>query len=157
MSRPAVEVREVQLGDSIRLADKLRAQDRDELDAAGHTNHRRIIAESVASSEWCRTALVDGELACIFGLARGGSLLSPFGVPWMLGTDLVPKHRRVLARLAPAYIREMLRTYPHLANTVHARNTVAVRWLKRVGFTFGQEFQHPETGEPFILFEMRNV
>lgn len=154
MSRPAVDVRDVQLGDSIRLADKLRAQDRDELDAAGMPDHRRAVAESVARSEWCKTAFVDGELACIFGLARGGSLLSPFGVPWMLGTDAVPRHRRVLARLAPVYIRTMLRTYPHLANTVHARNTVAVQWLKRVGFTFGQEFLHPATGEPFILFEM---
>lgn len=157
MSRPAVDVRDVQLGDSIRLADKLRAQDREELDAAGHPDHRRIIAESVAMSDWAKTALVDGEIACIFGVARSGSLLTPFGVPWMLGTDLVPRHRRVLARLAPVYIRTMLRTYPHLRNTVHARNTIAVRWLKRVGFTFGQDFSHPETGEPFILFEMRNV
>lgn len=157
MSRPAVEVREVRLGDSIRLADKMRDQDRAELDAAGHTNHRRIVAESVGMSEWARTALVNGEITCIFGLARGGTMLDPFGVPWMLGTDLVARHRRVLARLAPAYIREMLRTHPRLVNTVHARNSVAVRWLERVGFSFGQEFLHPATGEPFIVFEMRNV
>ena len=137
------------------LAANLRQQDVDELNAAGHTDHRAVIAEGVARSDWSVTALVDGQLACIFGLARMGSLLAPVGVPWMLGTDLVPRNRRALARLAPHYIRVMLQDYPRLVNTVHARTTVAVAWLKHVGFTL-----HPATptgvgGEMFHLFEMR--
>jgi hypothetical protein len=54
---------------------------------------------------------------------------------------------------APRYIRMMLEDNPRLVNRVHARNSVAVRWLQRVGFTL-----HPATpeqnGEMFHTFEM---
>ena len=151
--RSAVEVRPVEPGDAEALAAGLRQQDRAELDAAGHTDHLQTIRASVAMSDWCRTALADGEVACIFGVAPMGGLLDPRGVPWMLGTDLVPQNRRTLARLAPMYIRVMLQMYPHLLNTVHARNTLAVRWLARAGFTL--HAPHDHNGEPFRLFEMK--
>jgi hypothetical protein len=151
--RSAVEVRPVAPGDCEVLAANLRQQDQNELDAAGHTNHLRAIRDGVARSDWAHTATVDGQVACIFGVAPLGGLLDPRGVPWMLGTDLVPQNRRALARLAPRYIREMLQAYPHLLNTVHARNTLAVRWLARAGFTL--HAPHDHNGEPFQLFEMR--
>lgn len=135
------------------LAAHLRQQDRDELTASGHTDHQRLIADSVAMSDWAHTALVDGRVTCIFGVARHGTLLDPRGIPWMLGTDLVTQNRRALARLAPVYIRTMLQDYPHLVNVVHARNTVAVRWLQRSGFSLREP--HLFNGEPFHLFEMR--
>lgn len=150
-----VDVRPVEPGDVAALAANLRQQDRDELDAAGHPDHLHAIRISAAMSDWARTALVDGKVACIFGVAPMGGLLDPRGVPWMLGTDLVPQNRRALARLAPGYIRSMLQTYPHLLNTVHARNTLAVRWLARAGFTL--HAPHDHNGEPFQLFEMRHV
>lgn len=153
--RSVVEVRPVEPGDCQVLAASLRQQDRAELDAAGHHDHLRTIHDSVARSHWARTATVDGEVACIFGVVPMGGLLDPRGVPWMLGTDLVPQNRRALARLAPRYIREMLQAYPHLLNTVHVRNTLAVRWLARAGFTL--HAPHDYNGEPFQLFEMRHV
>ena len=153
MSQSAVEVRPVQPGDTDALAASLRQQDQDELTAAGWPDHLRIIQVSVSRSDWARTATVDGQVACIFGVAPMGGLLDPRGVPWMLGTDLVPQNRRTLARLAPVYIRAMLQMYPHLLNTVHARNTLAVRWLARAGFTL--HAPHDHNGEPFQLFEMK--
>lgn len=155
MPRSVVDVRPVEPGDAQALAAGLRQQDRAELDAAGHPDHLHTIRVSVSMSDWSRTATVDGEVACIFGVAPIGGLLDPRGVPWMLGTDLVPQNRRALARLAPQYIRSMLQTYPHLLNTVHARNTLAVRWLARAGFTL--HAPHDHNGEPFQLFEMRHV
>lgn len=151
--RSAVEVRPTEPGDCIELATNLRQQDRAELDAAGHPDHLLTIQDSAARSDWARTATVDGQVACIFGIVPMGGLLDARGVPWMLGTDLVPQHRRALARLAPSYIREMLQAYPHLLNTVHARNTLAVRWLARAGFTL--HAPHDHNGEPFQMFEMR--
>ena len=151
----AVEVRPVEAGDAAELATNLREQDRAELDAAGHPDHLRTLRTAVSMSDWSRTALVGGRLACMFGVAPMGGLLDPRGVPWMLGTDLVPQNRRALARLAPQYIRAMLQTYPHLLNTVHARNALAVRWLQRAGFTLAPA--HDVNGEPFHLFEMRHV
>lgn len=155
MLRSEVDVRAPIGADCVELAAGLRQQDVDELNAAGYSDHLKVIRVSVARSDWARTALVDGKVACIFGVAPMGGLLDPRGVPWMLGTDLVPQNRRALARLAPGYIRSMLQTYPHLLNTVHARNTLAVRWLARAGFTL--HAPHDHNGEPFQLFEMRHV
>lgn len=128
------------------LAANLRQQDIAELHALEMTDLHHVVHYCVQESHWSWAAVVDGDLACIFGV-------SPEGAPWMLGTDLVRAHRRNLAREAPRYIRQMLEDHPRLVNRVHAANTVAVAWLRRVGFTL-----HPATPEPngemFHTFEM---
>jgi len=146
MSPPAVEYRRPTDADIADLAANLRQQDIAELHALEFTNLQHVVHWCVHESEWSWAARVDGGLACIFGV-------SPEGAPWMLGTDLVKAHRRILAREAPHYIRQMLKDHPRLVNRVHAANTVAVAWLRRVGFTL-----HPATPEPngemFHTFEM---
>lgn len=140
--------------DVTELVANLRDQDVDELRAAGYEDFASIITESLARSDWAVTATVDGRLACIFGVSAAGTLLSAYGVPWMLGTSLVATNRRALARLAPRYIHEMLQAYPTLRNLVHADNTVALGWLRHVGFTIGPVVPHPNTGAPFHVFEL---
>ena len=136
------------------LAANLRAADRWELMASGHSDHRRAIADSLAVSTHMATILIEGRVAAILGLAPL-SLVSGTAAPWLLGTDLVTQHRRALMRIAPSYIRAMLRAYPHLLNLVHAENEFAVRWLRRAGFTFHSVQPHPVTGAPFHRFEMK--
>lgn len=146
MSQPAVEYRRPTDTDIVGLATSLRQQDVAELEALGFTNLHHVVHWCVHESAWSWAASIDGNLVCIFGV-------SPEGAPWMLGTDLVKTHRRILARESRRYIREMLRDYPRLVNRVHAANTVAVAWLRRAGFTL-----HPATPEPngemFHTFEM---
>lgn len=155
MQKSVVDVRPVVQSDIPDLAANLREQDRAEVLAYvfPNTDIEHAISVCVSRSDWSRTATVDGKLACIFGIAPVGGLLDPRGNPWMLGTDLVPQNRRALARLAPGYIRAMLQMYPHLLNVVHARNTLATRWIARSGFTLGAPFDFH--GEPFQLFEMK--
>lgn len=135
------------------LVARMRQQDVDEVRAAGHTDLREVVADGVNRSVLCWTARIDGEVAAIFGVAPAGTLTSAHGVPWLLGTDLIPRHRRILVRHAAAYIERMLALYPRLFNAVHVDNTVAVRWLQHMGFTL-----HPavevETGAMFHPFEM---
>lgn len=150
----SVETRRPTAADVSELVANLRDQDVDELRAAGYEDFGAIITESLARSAWAVTATVDGRLACIFGVSAAGTLLSAYGVPWMLGTSLVATNRRALARLAPRYIHEMLRSYPTLRNLVHADNTVALGWLRHVGFTIGPVVPHPNTGAPFHVFEL---
>jgi hypothetical protein len=146
MSQPAVEYRKPTEADAAELATNLHPQDVAELQALGFTDMAHVVKHCVLLSDWCLAARVDGALACVFGVGQGGS-------PWMLGTAVVARHSRSLAREAPRYIRKMLEDNPRLVNRVHARNSVAVRWLKRVGFTL-----HPATpeanGEMFHTFEM---
>lgn len=156
MSRSAVEIRGVAPGDVDHVAAHMREADIAEVRAGGH-EPLEALRESLARSAMAWTATVDGVPAAIFGVAPLGSVLDPRGAPWLLGTDAVPRSRRALAVLAPRYIREMQAAFPHLINLVHSPNTVAVQWLRHVGFTLGAQVQHRATGEFFTLFEMRRV
>lgn len=155
MSRWAVEIRPVAPGDADHVAAHMRAADVAEVRAAGH-DPATAVRESIARSAMAWTAVVRDQPAAIFGVAPLGTVLDPRGAPWLLGTDDVPRSRRALAALTPRYIHEMLGAFPHLINLVHARNTVAVGWLLHVGFRLGTTVEHPATGEPFTVFEMRS-
>lgn len=136
------------------LAAHMRQADRDELRAAGLTDCRKSLNDSLAVSSHMATILIDGRVAAIFGLVPL-SLLGGTAAPWLLGTDLVVVHRRALMRRAPPYIAQMLRIYPHLFNWVYMGNGLAVRWLRRAGFDLHPPTPHPLTGEPFRRFEMK--
>lgn len=139
--------------DVTELVAHMRAQDVAEVYATGCTDLRTAVEDGIAISEMCWTARIDGGMAAIFGCAPGGTLLDPCGVPWLLGTDLVPQHRRILARHARHYIAQMLAAFPHLSNAVHAENTVAVRWLRKMGFALAPAAP-VVTGAMFHTFTM---
>lgn len=153
MSQPAVEFRRPAPADAITLAATMRAQDVAEVHATGRTDLLAVIEEGIARSTMCWAAYVDGELAAIFGCAPFGSMLDPRGVPWLLGTDLIPRHRRIFVRESRPYIARMLAAYPSLINAVHAENTVAVAWLRRMGFHL-EPATPIHTGAMFHVFTM---
>lgn len=136
------------------LVAHLRAADRAELLACGFPDPRRAIEASLACSTHMLAAVAEGRCVAILGVTPL-SLLEGRGSPWMLGTDLVVTHRRALMADSPAYIRAMLQAYPHLVNYVHADNAVAVRWLRRVGFTLHAPEPYGTRGELFHRFEMK--
>ena len=137
------------------LAKHLRAGDRAEIAAyGGNLDPVRAIETSIRSSYLCWTFEVDDQVACVLGVSAV-SALGGIGCPWMLGTDAVPRHRRILTQLAPGYIRRMLAAFPHLVNHVHAGNTTSVRWLRRLGFTVHPPVPFGTAGELFHPFELR--
>ena len=147
-----IVIRPTETGDAALLAANLRACDREELQAVGYWDALAPIADSVRTSALCWTALADGELACIIGVAP---LDESTGAPWMLGTPLLDAHARVLVRKTPEYIARMLGAFPHLLNFVHAENTTSVHWLRRLGFTLHAATPYGARGEMFHQFEMR--
>lgn len=154
MSRPVVEFVAVEGWHLDHIAEHLRDQDAAELLAGGKPDFLAALQQSVKVSRWSRVALVDGVPAAAFGCAEYGILLAPDGVPWLLGTDAVARHARVLQRQGRRYIQAMLQQYPRLFNAVHAENTVAVRWLKRLGFQLRDAVPVPPHGALFHPFEM---
>lgn len=152
-----VEIRGPESDDLAHIASHLRDQDLAELAAAGWDDPAVAIRESVKRSQWTQVGLVDGEPVCVFGCAVYGSLLTPVGTPWLLGTDGLVAHRRVLHRWARRYIAAMLAEYPRLVNAVHAENTVSVRWLKALGFTVHPATPVPPHGAMFHVFEVNRV
>ncbi len=146
--------REPHATDVVQLAMNMRQADVDELTAAGYHDVHAVVAEGVTRSVWCRTALADGEVLCIFGVAPIGSLLSEHGAPWLLGTPALLRHRAALMRHAPGYIAAMLKVYPSLVNVVHTENAKAVSWLKRMGFDLADAEPYGPNGALFHVFRM---
>jgi len=78
------------------------------------------------------------------------------GRVWMLGTDELVQNRAVQLRFlreVRAYLKELFKTYAVLWNCVDMRNTVHVRWIGWMGFTFVAK--HPNygaEGRPFLEF-----
>lgn len=149
-----VLIRPTEPGDAARLFANLRPSDLAECQAYGQPDIAAGIEASVRRSVLCWTALVDGEVAAILGVAPL-NILTGMGSPWMLGTPLVDRYQRVLVRKTPEYIARMLKAFPHLVNFVHARNTTSVRWLRRLGFTLHEVVPYGPLGEPFHPFELR--
>ena len=121
----------------------MRDADRREIWATGFDDMLEALHLSHNFSTHKATCTLDGELVAIFGVTPT-SLAAGEGSPWLIGTDLIRQHARVLIPRVRPYIDAMLRAYPRLENYVHAENRVAVGWLKRVGFTL-----HP--AQPFGL------
>lgn len=146
-----VEVRRPTPADLDHIAAHVRPQDRVEIAALGETDVRAALERSVRDSVWSLVADT-GTPACVFGLAAPNGMLGDLGVPWLIGTPAVTRNRRALMRLAPAYIRHMLQTYPRLVNGVHADNSVSIAWLRHLGFTVHPPVDH--NGHQFHPFEM---
>lgn len=136
------------------LVADMREADIDEVTASVGGDLGRIVRASVDASVGPRTALIDGEVACIFGVAPLGGMLGSTGAPWMLGTRLLDRHPGALMRHCRRYVAEMLALYPRLINFVDARNVRSIRWLKRLGFTFHPAAPYGVAGLPFHRFEM---
>ena len=133
------------------MAPRLRSADRDECAASGYTPLDALV-EGFETSTYSYTLEDDqGEPFAIFGVGpipgRPG-----WGAPWMLGTDGIKDNWLWFSRNSAEVIRRCHEGYANLYNFVDVRNTVHVRWLKWVGFTFGAVTALGPHGLPFNEF-----
>lgn len=139
---------------AILLAPRVRSADVDELWAAAKLDPLNAVLESMrASSGTCATLLLNGKPACIFGVSYRGDV----GVPWMVGTDALVKHAKVFFQLCPTWVAKMRSGCRLLENYVDARNVVAIRWLKRLGFKFDEATPYGHLNLPFHRFTMEGT
>ncbi len=137
------------------LAAGMRAADRAEIWASHRHTPDAGLAASLAASALAWAGLADDEPFCLFGVAPAGSLLGGLGVPWLLGTDALPRHATGFLRFCPHYVAAMLAPFGRLANFVDARNRLSIRWLAWLGFTLHPAIPFGPDGLPFHPFEMR--
>jgi hypothetical protein len=156
--RAGVQLRRPRPGDIEHLAANLRAADREELYAcSGTRDYLSLLAYSVAQSEHVLVGCTpDGEPGAAFGVTTV-SLLSNIGCPWMLGTERAGLFKRSLVAGGRAYTAAMLQQYARLENLVDARNTAAVAWLRRCGYTIGSARPHGPLGLPFHHFRIERT
>lgn len=119
-----------------RIANRLRAIDREECEAMGRTP-KQALRLGILTSEKAWTALVDGKPEAMFGVVVESALTSE-AVPWFLGTDEVYRHGRELLAWGPGIVSRLGDSLS-LRNLVSSRNNRAIRLLKRWGFTVGEE------------------
>lgn len=108
---------------------------------------------SLNKSTMAWTGFVDGEPIVMFGVG-GSSMLSNWGVPWMLGTKRLPSVAVPFLRRNRGYIDIMLAGHSRLMNYVDARNTTSIRWLRWLGFHVGEPVPYGREGLPFHPFTM---
>lgn len=120
-----------------RIANRMRAADRIEVEAFGHTPKESLrLALRGSSLAWA--AIRDGQPEALFGL-RTVSVIGGVGQPWLLASDRFYEGRRAMLRLAPGFIAAMQNETPILVNHVAVENDKAIRFLKWVGFAIGED------------------
>lgn len=149
-----IQIREAREGDAEALIANLRPQDVAEVEALlGPGRERHAVVEGMRKSMLLWVGTVDGAVACIFGVVPI-DMLAGQGAPWLLGTPLIDRHRSAFIRRNRAYIARMLAAFPTLLNIVDVRNTRAIAWLKRMGFTIHPPMNVGAAGLPFHPFTM---
>ncbi len=128
----------------------LRKADIDEMKAVTGLNNTWAALKSAVrnSTEWTEISYDDetGEIITLFGLGsfRSGAVkpcLHSVGIPWMVASPNLYKHKKLFMRYSKKIIKEMLDQFPLIANYVDSRNTLHIRWLKHMGFKFTGELQ----------------
>lgn len=141
--------------DITRLSASLRAADRVELEASTGGPLADIVANAVERTPEPLTATdPQGNLVALFGCAPIGTLLTTYGSPWLLGTELLTSHAGALIKLSRSYVERWREEYPQLVNYVDARNAASIRYLKAVGFTLDEALPFGRLGFPFHRFHV---
>lgn len=135
-----IEVRPTIQGDAESLAPRMREADKAEVKAASGKHPYLVLLEGIEASEQAYTALVDGEPIAIFGVCPTDN--PSVGVVWLLGSDVISAHRIDFLRKSRDWVERFQSKYPVLCNSIDARNTVHIKWLQWLGFTFIQELQN---------------
>ena len=136
------------------LAENIREADKAEVEAFGITVSDIIKVTFDCKNADNHTALYDGVPMAMFGTHKE----SPIGVTatiWMLGTSDVGKCPRELITKAREVISKGLLENVELMNYIDCRYKKTLRWLKHLGFSFGEPFVLGVNGEEFIKASIR--
>ncbi|VWC40595.1 hypothetical protein BLA6993_07027 [Burkholderia lata] len=107
------------------------------------------LARSASAWSW----VVDGEVACMFGLVTP-TRISGNAFPWFLSSHLVDRHAHAFARASRLLLPELLERHPRLIGMVDARYALSVRWLTWLGARIGEPEPWGVVGAPFRKFEI---
>jgi hypothetical protein len=125
------------------VASNLRPEDRREC-VEGHGIDPIIHVVLASQDGFCRYFTVpNGETAGIVGIIDDKI--------WMLCTPAIHQYPLTFARESKKFIDS--RTEPYLWNVVDKRNTVHIKLLKFLGFTFHEELSFGPNNLPFIRFD----
>lgn len=124
--------------DARELAPLLRAEDRAEVLALGLEPVDGLL-QSLADAREAWTYRDGSRIICMAGITPR-SLIGRTGVPWLLGSELVIRHRRPFMVETRRMVAHWLSHFNLLINVVDARYVAAIRWLGWLGFEISEPF-----------------
>jgi len=132
-----IDVRPTVKDDVLALAPRLRQADIDEVKAASGLDPLTALTLSLQISPLCFTVFGDGLQLAMFGAKPEDN--PTIGRIWMLGSDEIHDHRFGFLRKSREWVDYLQERHPLLYNYIDARNTVHIRWLQWLGFSFINE------------------
>lgn len=126
-----IEIRNTYPYDLREMAEAMTADSKDVANNLGFTP-LKALWNSYRNSLYCKTGLIDGKIAAIWGLS--GTMLSETAQPWLI---LSPEVKRSPLRVAFIYRKElnnMLKLFPVLEEWCPADNEPSIRMLELMGF-----------------------
>lgn len=144
--------------DATQIAPYLRSADKAELEAAtGLDSPLSSLIYGVAFGKAWAMKEDFGELELPFALFGVMPLTKTTGIPWMVATDDIVKHKRFFVKTSREYIPQMLALYPDgLTNFIDARNKVHIDYIKHFGFEIdGFNASYGAAKLPFFSFSMK--
>lgn len=133
------------------LAVTMRAADRLEVEALGFESPRQALIASLEASTLCATALINGEVAALFGVAEmpGSHFVGRAAEAWLLTGAVVDRHPMTFWRASKVALPALITVFPRLINRVDARHLSALSYLRRLGAHVLPAVPHGVRGEPF--------
>jgi hypothetical protein len=119
------------------VAARMRKCDQDEVLARGRTPLDSLL-NGYLHGDGCWTWDINGRPEAIYGVVRTSSSPNSAAI-WLLGTDAIQANRRLFIQQSPSRIAQISAPYDVVWNFVDSRNSLHVRWLKHLGFTFIRE------------------
>ena len=146
-----LEHRLATIDDAVQISHMLRQRDVDEIYASHGMTPLDGVTLSFHNSVRCWVTTLDGVPLAIYGVAPSDH--PKYGVPWLLATDELHRHRKALLSQSRFGLQEMHKLFPFLTNFVDERNEDSIKYLKWLGFEFPQRFeQFGYEGRPFWQF-----
>ena len=121
------------------LAPIMRKADAREVYASGGYTPLDALLLSLECATECNTIIHDDKVIGMFGV--GDCEESGNGIPWMLASEEINDISFQFLRESRYWIKRVQKNYPLLYNYVAAENTVAVQWLRFLGFKFIREIE----------------
>ena len=132
------------------VAPRLRKADRSECLAATGREPIGVLMDGLRLGDVTLTmrSPKDGQRVGIVGVVP--SYVEGAGAIWLCATDDIYQHQISFLRKSKTFLPLLQRNYLALHNCVDARNTVHIKWLKWMGFTFIKK--HEQWGVEKRLF-----
>lgn len=144
--------REVRTDDAVYVADHIKADNLQELQALRGGNVYNELVASIRDSVVSGCCCIDGRPMALYGLTRRNIMDSKYCV-WLILTDEAEKHKVFIGRQTKQVIQAIVRDFGVCGNTVNADNKSIIKWVKWLGGKLQGPFPYGIYGLPHYYFE----